>query len=144
LGEVGVNETRTIFDPFLGKNVEISDNLTDRLRGKYANGPMLPSGEPEFGWRQFPTVPIQIDAANEIDRLRAEVTFYRDQVVEAANLLKPFAAVADCGDHFDHDDTKHICSRRISGTRIPGPTIGECRAARQFARARAHEPEVLP
>lgn len=41
--------TRTVHDPFLGKDVEISDSLIDRLRGKYAQGPMLPNGEPEFG-----------------------------------------------------------------------------------------------
>ena len=63
-------EIRTIHDPFLGKDVQISDRLTDRLRGKYANGPMLPNGEPEFGWRQFDVPPIQMTAADEIDRLR--------------------------------------------------------------------------
>lgn len=64
-----MNETRTIRDPFLGKNVEVSDRLLDRLRGKYAIGPMLPNGEPEFGWREFPTTPIQLEAAAEIERL---------------------------------------------------------------------------
>lgn len=64
-----MQQTRTIRDPFLGKDVEISNNLTDRLRGKYANGPTMPNGEPEFGWRQFDTPPIQHEAAAEIDRL---------------------------------------------------------------------------
>lgn len=61
--------TRTVHDPFHGKDVQISDKLTDRLRGKYACGPMLPSGEPEFGWRQMPEIPIQVAAADRIDEL---------------------------------------------------------------------------
>lgn len=68
-----MSESRTIRDPFLGKDVEISDRLVDRLRGKYAIGPTLPNGEPEFGWRDFPSPPIQQDAANEIERLRARL-----------------------------------------------------------------------
>jgi len=62
--------TRTIHDPFLNKTVEISNRLTDRLRGRYANGPTMPNGEPEFGWNEFPTPPIQREAADEIDRLQ--------------------------------------------------------------------------
>ena len=62
--------TRTIHDPFLDKTVEISNRLTDRLRGRYANGPTMPNGEPEFGWNEFPTPPIQQEAADEIDRLQ--------------------------------------------------------------------------
>ncbi len=65
-----MNENRTIFDPFLNKNVQISNNLIDRLRGKYAVGPMLENGEPEFGWRQYEVSPIQHQAADEIERLR--------------------------------------------------------------------------
>ena len=61
--------TRTVHDPFHGKDVQISDKLTDRLRGKYACGPMLPSGEPEFGWRQMPEIPIQVAAAARIAEL---------------------------------------------------------------------------
>lgn len=66
--------SRTIHDPFLNEAVQISNNLTDRLRGRYACGPTLASGEAEFGWREFETPPIQKEAANEIDRLRAEVS----------------------------------------------------------------------
>jgi len=62
--------TRTIHDPFLNKTVEISNRLTDRLRGRYANGPTMPNGEPEFGWREFPVPPIQKEAADEIERLQ--------------------------------------------------------------------------
>ena len=71
--------TRTIHDPFLGKDVQISDRLTDRLRGKYANGPMLPNGEPEFGWRQFEVPPIQTTAADEIDRLRYRLEYMENK-----------------------------------------------------------------
>ena len=74
-----MSETRTIHDPFLGKDVQISDRLTDRLRGKYANGPMLPNGEPEFGWRQFDVPPIQMTAADEIDRLRYRLEYMENK-----------------------------------------------------------------
>lgn len=62
-------ETRTVHDPFVGVDVQISDRLTDRLRGKYACGPHLPNGNPEFGWRQFQSPPIQHEAADRIDAL---------------------------------------------------------------------------
>ena len=74
-----MSEIRTIHDPFLGKDVQISDRLTDRLRGKYANGPMLPNGEPEFGWRQFDVPPIQMTAADEIDRLRYRLEYMENK-----------------------------------------------------------------
>lgn len=64
-----MSETYTVHDPFLGKGVQISDKLTDRLRGKYASGPHLPNGLPEFGWRQFQAPPIQHEAAAVIDAL---------------------------------------------------------------------------
>lgn len=64
-------ETHTIHDPFLNRPVEISSRLVDRLRGKYAVGPTLDNGEPEFGWRHHQVPPIQHEAANEIDRLSA-------------------------------------------------------------------------
>ena len=66
-----MSETRTVHDPFYGKDVEISNRLTDRLRGKYASGPHLPNGNPEFGWRQFQAPPIQHDAADRIEALEA-------------------------------------------------------------------------
>lgn len=86
-----MTETRTVHDPFLGKDVEISHNLVDRLRGKYANGPMLPTGEPEFGWRHFETPPIQHEAALEIEKLRIEVLNYGLIMAEARDRLRPFA-----------------------------------------------------
>ena len=60
---------RTVHDPFHGKDVQISDKLTDRLRGKYASGPHLQNGNPEFGWRQFQAPPIQHEAADRIEKL---------------------------------------------------------------------------
>ena len=63
--------TRTVNDPFVGADVQISDRLTDRLRGQYACGPHLPNGNPEFGWRQFQSPPIQHEAAERIEVLEA-------------------------------------------------------------------------
>lgn len=65
-----MSDTRTVHDPFLGKDVQVSDKLVDRLRGKYASGPHLPNGNPEFGWKQFQAPPIQHEAAAEIEYLR--------------------------------------------------------------------------
>ena len=67
-----MSETRTVHDPFVGKDVQISDKLVDRLRGKYASGPHLPNGKPEFGWKQFEAPPIQHEAAARIEALEAE------------------------------------------------------------------------
>lgn len=81
-GLTSMSETRPVFDPFLGEVALISNWLTDRLRGRYATGPTLPNGEPEFGWREFPAPPIQLEAANEIDRLRRGLSV-------ALNMLEP-------------------------------------------------------
>jgi len=78
-------ETRTVRDPFLGVDAVISSRLTDRLRGKYACGPTLPNGEPEFGWRENWTPPIQHEAAARIETLEADLstlTRERDQLKE--------------------------------------------------------------
>ena len=66
-------EVRTAIDPVSGKQVEIRDDLIKKLRGQYACGPTLPNGEPEFGWRTFDAPPIQMQAANEIERLTERV-----------------------------------------------------------------------
>lgn len=83
--------TRTVYDPFLAKEVQVSNNLTDRLRGRYACGPTMPNGEPEFGWREFPTPPVQAEAADHIERLQAALAGMLDsfggyctKVVDAA------------------------------------------------------------
>lgn len=64
-------ETRTVRDPFAGEDVQISNRLVDRLRGKYASGPHLPNGLPQFGWRQFQATPINLEAAERIEALEA-------------------------------------------------------------------------
>lgn len=67
-------EEEASVDPFTGQPITIRKDLTKRLRGLYAIGPTLPSGEPEFGWRQYEgTPPIQIEAAERIEQLEAEV-----------------------------------------------------------------------
>ncbi len=69
---------RTVHDPFTGSDVKISDRLVDRLRGKYASGPHLPNGNPEFGWRQFQAPPIQHEAAARIEAMEAAFEALRD------------------------------------------------------------------
>lgn len=64
-----MSHTRTVRDPFLNKEVQVSDRLVDRLRGKYAIGPVMPNGEPEFGWREMPVPPIHKEAADMIELL---------------------------------------------------------------------------
>jgi hypothetical protein len=73
-----MSEDREVFDPFLGKVVKISDRVSDRLRGRYAIGPTMPDGKPEFGWRQFPSPPIQHETAVVIDELRAALKVIAD------------------------------------------------------------------
>lgn len=138
-----MSETRTIHDPFHGKDVAISDRLTDRLRGKYAVGPTLPNGEPEFGWQQ---VPIQIEAAAEIERLRADrdaadqfalsakplIAAMEARLNEAIDLLRPLAKLGPVCDHFNHYDSKSICRWTIKGELRLGPTAAQCRAAHDF------------
>lgn len=73
MDNLDMSDTISLHDPFLGTNVEISNKLTDRLRGKYACGPHLPNGNPEFGWRQFEAPPIQHEAAAYIEQLEAKL-----------------------------------------------------------------------
>jgi len=90
-----VTETRTVHDPFLGEDVQVSNRLVDRLRGKYANGPTMPNGEPEFGWREFPVPPIQKEAADLIDRLQALLEWHP---IETAPKDKMFIWARSKGD----------------------------------------------
>lgn len=75
-----MKETRTVFDPFLNKNVEVHDGLIDRLRGRYGIGPIMENGEPEFGWRQFETSPIQHEAADRIEKLERDLANLQELV----------------------------------------------------------------
>jgi hypothetical protein len=77
------SETSKVLDPFFGKIAEISDRLADRLRGRYAVGPTMPNGEPEFGWRVHEVTPIQKEAADAIDRLSAQLETVRSATIEA-------------------------------------------------------------
>lgn len=62
-------------------------DIVDRLRGKYPIGPVLPNGQPEFGWRQHdglltkygivPAPPIMEEAAKEIEGLRQQLAAAR-------------------------------------------------------------------
>ena len=49
---------------------------------------------------------------------------------DAIAALKPFATVADACDYFKNLPGHHICSWRIKGERIYGPTADDCRHAR--------------
>jgi hypothetical protein len=88
-------EMRTVHDPFEGKDVQISDRLVDRLRGKYAMGPHLPNGNPEFGWRQFQAPPIQHEAAARIEELEAKLAALPAPLEEIVEVLTPFARFTD-------------------------------------------------
>lgn len=101
-------ETRTVHDPFTARDVQISNRLVDRLRGKYASGPHLPNGNPEFGWRQFQAPPIQHEAAERIETLETllrEMCMYGDiQTVEGV--------VYSCGSHADVLRRAHAALRK--------------------------------
>lgn len=54
-------------------------DLINRLRGRYAVGPIMANGEPEFGYRQFDKLPdgkclpaIHGEAANALERAQAD------------------------------------------------------------------------
>jgi hypothetical protein len=108
-----MSETRTVHDPFVGADVQISNRLVDRLRGKYASGPHLPNGLPEFGWRQFQATPINLEAATEIERLQARVA-----VLEGA--LEPFSVAAGeyFARNFNNDDPIHDCYQTIKAGQL--------------------------
>lgn len=82
------------------------DDIVDRLRCRYAMGPMI-DGEPEFGWRDFggsapegmvlPT-PLMIAAANEIERLRAALN---SEPTEAQIEAATDAVMCYVGDDYD-------------------------------------------
>lgn len=80
-------ETRTVHDPFMGVDVQISDRLVDRLRGQYASGPHLPNGNPEFGWKQFQAPPIQHEAAERIEHLEAALRLARTAFASTLSII---------------------------------------------------------
>ena len=80
-----MTETRTVHDPFTGTDAKISNRLLDRLRGKYAVGPTLPNGEPEFGWRQHPVAPINGEAADRIEALEGRLRIWLNDYERSAD-----------------------------------------------------------
>lgn len=76
-------------------------DLANRLRGKYAKGPILPNGEPEFGYRLFTTMPdgsafpaIHFEAADAIDALLTARQEAEAQLAAAREALEEAARVA--------------------------------------------------
>ncbi|MGE4368039.1 MAG: hypothetical protein AB7E12_00015 [Burkholderiaceae bacterium] len=72
-------------------------DIIDRLLCRYAMGPIMPNGEPEFGWRDFsgPAVegmtlptPIMREAAEAIRDLLAERDALRDALRWTAGVLQ--------------------------------------------------------
>lgn len=84
---------RTMHDILLGRDVQVSDRLIDRLRGKYAMGPHMPNGNPEFGWRQFQAPPIQHEAADEIERLQGVIAEKDKRIAELEAALRVASAL---------------------------------------------------
>lgn len=92
----------------------MSEYIADRLRCRYALGPIMTNGEPEFGWRDFsgpaiegmtlPT-PLMLEAAEaiaakdaEIARLREAGSMTDDQIIALARehgFLGAFDVVLD-------------------------------------------------
>lgn len=108
-----MSETRTVHDPFLGKDVQVSSRLLDRLRGRYANGPTMPNGEPEFGWREFPAPPIQKEAADQIELLTSALKAIKRATINGD--------VCDDVAWFDQIETLHDFCERILDA-VGGPT----------------------
>jgi len=81
------DETYTVHDPFFNQDVQVSSKLVDRLRGRYACGPIMPNGEPEFGWREFETPPIQKEAASALEAKDAEIARLRNALSGSAAIV---------------------------------------------------------
>ena len=69
------------------QNSSRTDDIVWRLRGRYGMGTKLPNGHPEFGYRQFEVPPIQLEAADEIERLRAGLRIIAGREQPADNLM---------------------------------------------------------
>lgn len=80
------------------------NDICDRLIGRYPVGPVT-DGEPEFGWRQFDNIPaIQIEAADEIKRLRRIESLARELITKGLKLTSsngPLLAVVEKSDKTD-------------------------------------------
>lgn len=82
-------------------------SLPSRLRGKYPVGPRLPTGEPEFGYREFPPVnfdgspakgrpAIQEEAAARIEALEAALKALLPTNLNLSNPNWPDDTVVPC------------------------------------------------
>lgn len=114
------SETREVFDPFLGKTVEIDNNFLNRLRGKYACGPTLANGEPEFGYREFQTPPIQHEAAAMIEDLRSRLAAMQAALEESELSHLICGVIGNCkcpGDENGADASKAMCSKIAAAIR---------------------------
>lgn len=76
----------------------VPNKISERLRGRYAVGPRLPNGEPEFGFREFKMEPcdkcaqlfpspLDIEAAEYIDDLEARLSYLKRNPSGAAHLF---------------------------------------------------------
>ena len=58
----------------------MNNDIKNRLRGKYAVGPIMEDGEPEFGYRSFGEPPlIQCEAADYIGILETMIQQMEDE-----------------------------------------------------------------
>lgn len=73
-------------------------DLTNRLRCKYPNGPLI-NGEPEFGYRDFSgpapegmvlPSPIMIEAADRIEELEKDRKILFDALLEAISIIAKY------------------------------------------------------
>ena len=88
----------------------MNENITDRLRCRYALGPILADGEPEFGWRDFsgpaiegmvlPT-PLMLEAAEAIAAKDAEIAQLRQALKDCQTvaIMRGDQYLCDCIDN---------------------------------------------
>lgn len=85
----------------------MSEDIVNRLRGKYPVGPIV-NGEPEFGWRKFDGLPpIQAEAADEIELLRALVGEMREALSQISSTVYVAARVINKADAMLEARKKH-------------------------------------
>ena len=124
--------TRTVHDPFLGKAVQVSDRLKDRLRGRYAVGPTMPNGEPEFGWRQHHTPPVQHEAADRIEALEVDGR-------EVTRLLDLWSEIPGAEDFAPYQDTMAFLGKPNS---VGWVWAREVREERDFDKEQARQRDL--
>lgn len=87
-------------------------DLTNRLRCRYPQGPILENGEPEFGWRdmsgpiqgvRLPT-PLMLEAAKHIEELERQLADMTKAVEGARALMGQLAATQPTAQQEDARD----------------------------------------